>query len=81
MYVPGVLADGVMSPVVALIVKPAVDEYVPPAVPVKLTACGVLTEEQNGPAYVMVADDAAFIVTVAVALALHPPDVNVYVTV
>ena len=36
-YVPAVLVDGVISPVEASIVNPAVEEYVPPAVPVKVT--------------------------------------------
>jgi hypothetical protein len=40
-YVPAVLVLGVMAPVAALIVKPAVELYVPPVyapVPVKVSA-------------------------------------------
>ena len=33
-YVPAVLVLGVISPVLALILKPVVEEYVPPVVPV-----------------------------------------------
>ena len=33
-YVPAVLVEGVISPVLELIVKPAVEEKVPPVVPV-----------------------------------------------
>lgn len=40
-YVPAVLKFGVMAPVEELIERPAVDEYVPPVVPVKVTACAV----------------------------------------
>ena len=35
-YVPAVLVLGVISPVLALILKPVVEEYVPPVVPVWL---------------------------------------------
>ncbi len=35
-YVPAVLVLGVITPVLALILKPAVEEYVPPVVPVWL---------------------------------------------
>ena len=37
-----------MAPVAALIVKPAVEEYVPPAVPVCVTAWAPTSEVQNG---------------------------------
>jgi hypothetical protein len=37
-YVPAVLVDGVIAPVLASIINPVVDENVPPLVPVKLTA-------------------------------------------
>ena len=33
-YVPAVLVLGVIAPVLALILKPAAEEYVPPVVPV-----------------------------------------------
>ena len=46
-YVPAVLALGSISPVVALMVKPNVELYVPPVVPVCVTACKPLFE-QNG---------------------------------
>ena len=35
-YVPAVLVLGVIAPVLALILKPVVEEYVPPVVPVWL---------------------------------------------
>jgi hypothetical protein len=47
-YVPAVLVDGVIAPVEALIDNPAVDENVPPVVPVNVTLCGVDTDLQNG---------------------------------
>jgi hypothetical protein len=52
-----VLADGVTAPVAGLMDKPAgVAEYVPPAVPVRVTGCAVATEVQKGdPAYEIVA--------------------------
>jgi hypothetical protein len=37
-YVPAVLWSGLIPPVVGLILRPAVDENVPPAVPVSVTA-------------------------------------------
>ena len=46
-YVPAVLALGSISPLVVLMVKPAVELYVPPVVPVCVTACKPLFE-QNG---------------------------------
>lgn len=74
-YVPGVLADGVIAPVVALMLKPIVDENVPPDVPVNVTACADETELQNGPAYEMVADGAVIIATLVVVVkAAQPPD-------
>ena len=50
-YVPAVLVLGVIAPVVAFIVKPAVELYVPPVyapVPLNVTACGVPIVVQNG---------------------------------
>ena len=37
LYVPAVLEIGVISPVLALMLKPVVEEYEPPVVPVWLT--------------------------------------------
>ncbi len=39
---PAALALGVTAPVLALMLKPAVEEYVPPVVPVWLTVCPVV---------------------------------------
>jgi hypothetical protein len=36
-YVPAVLVPGVIAPVLALIVNPVVEEYLPPEVPVRVT--------------------------------------------
>ena len=47
-YVPAVLVLGVIAPVLALMLKPVVEEYVPPVVPVWLTACPVVRVLQNG---------------------------------
>ncbi len=47
-YVPGVLLDGVIAPVVALIVSPAGALNVPPVVPVRVTVCAVVTDLQYG---------------------------------
>jgi hypothetical protein len=47
-YVPGVLAEGVISPFEASIVKPAVDEYIPPVVPVCVTGLTPADELQKG---------------------------------
>jgi hypothetical protein len=70
-----VLLVGVIAPVEALIVKPAVDEYVPPAVPVRVTAPDADVLQNGEPAYVIVADGAAVIVTLAVVVnAAQPPD-------
>jgi hypothetical protein len=70
-----VLLVGVIAPVEALIVNPAVDEYVPPAVPVRVTAPVVVVVQNGAPAYVIIADGAALIVTLAVVVnTAHPPD-------
>ena len=45
---PAALALGVTAPVLALMLKPAVEEYVPTVVPVWLTACHVVRVLQNG---------------------------------
>ena len=55
-------------------VKPVVEEYVPPVVPVKVTDCGVEFEIQNGlPAYEMVAVGEGAIVTNAVDVTMPHP--------
>ena len=69
-----------------LIVNPVgVAEYVPPVVPVRVTACPVVSDRQNGvPAYDIVAAFGAVTVKVfdAVAVPQLPPiEVNVKVTV
>ena len=46
-YVPGVLVAKLISPAGPLKFSPAVDEYVPPAVPVRVTV--VVPVAQNGP--------------------------------
>ena len=49
MYVPAVDEEGVIAPVVELIINPAGDAvYVPPVVPVRVTACPVVSDLQNG---------------------------------
>src|SRR3569832_250394 len=83
-YVPAVLVDGVTTPVEPSIVNPAVEEKVPPVVPVKVTLCPVETDLQNGELpYEIVAAGAEVIVTDVVAEnAAHPPAAAmVYVTV
>ena len=73
-----------IAPVVASIVNPAVEEYVPPVVPVKVTVCGVALLVQNGvPAYEIVAAGKAVIVTeVVTGIAAQPPLAGmVYITV
>jgi hypothetical protein len=47
-YVPDVLNDGVISPVVLLILKPVGALNVPPVVPVTVTPCTVVTVLQYG---------------------------------
>ena len=47
-YVPGVLDEGVIEPVEASIVNPAVELNVPPVVPVTVTGCGVVLLLQKG---------------------------------
>ena len=73
-----------MAPVVASIVNPAVEEYVPPVVPVEVTDCGVALLVQNGvPEYEIVAAGNAVMVTdVVTGIAAQPPLAGiVYVTV
>ena len=47
-YVPAVLVLGVISPVLASMLKPVAEEYVPPVVPVWLTDCALVRVLQNG---------------------------------
>ena len=47
-YVPAVLEIGVISPVLSLMLKPLVEEYVPPVVPVCVTDCSLVRVLQNG---------------------------------
>ena len=47
-YVPAVLVLGVIAPVLASMLKPVVEEYVPPVVPVWLTDCALVSVLQNG---------------------------------
>ena len=74
--VPAVLVLGVIAPVLALMLKPAAEEYVPPVVPVWVTDCALVIVLQNGePAQLILAFGAAVIVTVVVVLtAEQPPD-------
>ena len=47
-YVPAVLVLGVIAPVLALMLKPVVEEYVPPVVPILVTDCALVRVLQNG---------------------------------
>jgi hypothetical protein len=47
-YVPAVLVLGVIAPVLALMLKPVVEEYAPPVVPVCVTDCALVRVLQNG---------------------------------
>ena len=78
------LVLGVIAPVVPSIVKPTVELYVPPDVPVWVTACALETDVQNGvPPYDIVATGNELIVTEVVAwtVAQPPAAAIVYVTV
>ena len=73
---------GVIAPVVGSIVNPAGAEKVPPVyapVPVKVTGCAELREEQKGvPAYVIVAvGTAVIVIDVVVVIAAQPPEAAV----
>ena len=46
--VPAVLVLGMIAPVLALMLKPVVEEYVPPVVPVWLTGCAIVRVLQKG---------------------------------
>ena len=47
-YVPAVLILGFIAPVLELILKPVVEEYVPPVVPTRVTDCKLVRVLQNG---------------------------------
>ncbi len=47
-YVPDVLVLGMIAPVFGSILKPVVEEYVPPVVPVCVTDCALVRVLQNG---------------------------------
>ena len=68
--------EGVISPVVPSRLKPAVELYVPPVVPVWVTACRLDKEVQNGlPLYEILADGSEVITIDAVATeAEQPPE-------
>jgi hypothetical protein len=46
--VPATLALGVIDPVLALMLKPVVEEYVPPVVPVCVTDCELVRVLHHG---------------------------------
>jgi hypothetical protein len=75
-YVPAVLVPGVIAPDVALIVNPVVEEYLPPEVPVLVTAWAVVRLLQKGvPEYDIVAAGKGVTFTVKDAvfvLEVHP---------
>ena len=79
--VPAVLVLGVIAPVLALMLKPAVEEYVPPVVPVCVTDCALVRVLQNGePAQLILALGAAVMVTAAVVLTAEQPAAAVVLT-
>ncbi len=45
---PAVLVLGIIAPVLALMLKPVVEEYVPPVVPILVTDCALVRVLQNG---------------------------------
>jgi hypothetical protein len=53
----------VIVPVEALMVSPAVDEYVPPPVPVLVTVTGAEVVQNGLPLYAIVAEGACVMVT------------------
>jgi hypothetical protein len=73
-----VLVAGAMVPVVAFIIKPAVEVYIPPCVPVSFTIVAA-SEEQTGEGYVIVAVGVPFTVTVAVVVKSGQPPAPVMV--
>ena len=82
--VPAVLVLGMIAPVLVLILKPVVEEYVPPVVPDWVTGCALVIVLQNGePEQLILALGAVVIVTLAVVLTAEQPAAAaiVYVTV
>ena len=78
------LALGVIAPVLELMLKPVgLALYVPLAVPTRVTDCALVRVLQNGElAYEIVADGSDVIVTLVVAVIVHPvPEGAVQVTV
>ena len=47
-YIPAVLVLGMIAPVLALMLKPTVEEYVPPVVPVCVTVRAVVIVLHHG---------------------------------
>ncbi len=57
-----------------MMLKPAVEEYVPPVVPVCVTDCALVSVLQNGdPAQLILALGAAMIVTAVVVISSNQP--------
>ena len=72
--VPSVLELGVIAPVLVSMLKPRVEEYVPPVVPVCVTDSALVIVLQNGePAQLIFAFGAAIIVTVVVLISSKQP--------
>ena len=71
---PAVLVLGVIAPVLELILKPVgLALYVPLAVPTRVTDCALVRVLQNGKlSYEIVADGSDVIVTLVVAVIVHP---------
>jgi hypothetical protein len=77
-YVPAVLVDGVIAPVVGLIVNPEVELNVPPAIPVLVHGCAVATDLQNADAvYEIAAVPATIEIVVEVLNAAQPADAGI----
>ena len=64
-----------MAPELALMIKPVgLEEYVPLAVPTRVTDCALVRVLQNGePAYEIVADGSAVTVTVRITATFAQP--------
>ena len=71
---PTVLALGVIVPELVLILKPVVEEYMPPVIPVCVADCALERVLQNGePAKLILALGAAVIDTVVVVVTAEQP--------
>ena len=71
---PTVLALGVIVPELEFILKPVVDEYMPPVIPVCVIDCALERVLQNGePAKLILALGAAVIDTVVVVVTAEQP--------